>query len=57
MCRKCGEIRAANAKRSNLEKFIAKANTVHNSKYQYHNSIYTEAKNKITIMGITKFND
>jgi len=48
-CRKCGEEAAAEAKQSNLEEFIAKARVLHNDKYDYSNSKYIQAKEKISI--------
>lgn len=48
-CKKCGEQASAEAKEKDLESFIIKANKIHKDKYTYENSIYTGAKNKITI--------
>lgn len=48
-CKKCGEQAAALAKESSLEEFISKARATHGDKYDYSNTIYTSAKDKLTI--------
>ena len=48
-CKRCGERAAAQSKFSTTEEFIAKAREVHGDKYSYENTIYTEARNKLTI--------
>mgnify|MGYP006899598476 FL=1 len=48
-CLQCSIEHTANLKRSTIEDFIVKAQIVHGTKYDYSKSVYTEAKNKITI--------
>lgn len=48
-CKKCGEAAAAASKRKSIDHFIAKAKFIHGDKYIYTKSIYTSAKEKITI--------
>lgn len=48
-CIKCSIEHTADLKRKDLNDFISKAKTIHGDKYDYSKSIYTEAKNKITI--------
>jgi hypothetical protein len=48
-CPKCGSTRAAEKQVDGLEKFINKANKIHNYCYSYQNAIYTTARKNITI--------
>lgn len=49
-CSKCGIQSAGNSKRSNLKTFIAKARVVHGDFYDYSQTVYVEAKKKLTIV-------
>lgn len=48
-CSLCGTIRSAAHKQKDLSSFIIKARTIHGDKYDYSKSVYTSAKEKITI--------
>lgn len=48
-CPKCGRERAEIAKADTLESFIEKANKVHNFKYSYAKSVYTESHARLII--------
>ena len=49
-CPKCAYLKGASEKASSIEKFIKKANGVHNNFYSYDNVIYNRAKIKVKIM-------
>ena len=48
-CRLCGKIKIAQSQRSNTDIFIAKANVIHNDKYDYSLSDYSTARSKLKI--------
>lgn len=48
-CPKCGIKAAAQSKEKDLESFIKKARSIHGTTYSYDNSVYSSAKEKITI--------
>jgi hypothetical protein len=48
-CPSCGVEEISNKKQSNLKDFIKKANKIHNNFYTYENTVYTSAKEKLTI--------
>jgi hypothetical protein len=49
-CWKCGVVKRANTKSLNKEKFILKANNVHENKYDYSKVIYINSKTKVEII-------
>jgi hypothetical protein len=49
-CRKCGSERAGNKQKSNKETFIAKAECIHNDKYDYSLVNYVSAKIEVEII-------
>jgi len=49
-CAKCGQQAAAASKQKTTEDFIEKAVTVHGNKYDYSKTLYTSAKEKLTIL-------
>jgi predicted nucleic-acid-binding Zn-ribbon protein len=49
-CSKCGVISTANKLRSNTEEFIEKANEVHPNTYDYTETVYINARDKVIII-------
>lgn len=49
-CPKCGKIKSGKTKTFSAEKFIEKANKVHNNKYNYDKVNYTHSKTKVKII-------
>lgn len=48
-CPKCGREKASITKTSSTDKFIEKAKAIHGDKYDYTNTVYFTAKEKVTI--------
>lgn len=48
-CPQCGRANAGLSKTSNTDEFIKKAKSIHGDKYCYDKTVYTSAKNKLTI--------
>lgn len=49
-CKKCADVLTGSALRSSLGEFVVKANQIHNFKYDYSKSVYTNARSKLTII-------
>ena len=48
-CPQCGRESARESKRKSLDSFIARANSIHDNKYDYSKTVYVAAKEKVTI--------